>query len=113
MTRYKIDATWDEQDGAPVVKLEYARLTALEPEHFQRLVAASSMHPDDEPQAWDVIGEEAVTDPVLMTPKRVRARALEWLREHAGMVPDDSFELYAWVRATRDVLAEIEAAVAR
>lgn len=113
MTRFKIDATWGEDvDGAPVVDLEFARLEAIDDIAFTQMVSVGHMRPDDEPVVWDVLGEDRVTDLLLMTPKRVRAAALTWLAEHAGMMGADSFELYVWQRAGRDALERIEAALA-
>lgn len=99
MARFKIESTWDQEvDGEPVVELEYDRLEDAGDD------AAAG-------QQWRVLGTQRLTDLPLMTPKRVRAAAVAWLTEHAGMRPDDSFELYSWIRADRAALEQIEAAV--
>jgi hypothetical protein len=113
MARFKIEATWDEDpDGAPVVQVEYARLEQIDDTAFAQMVSVGHMRPDDEPVVWDVLGDELVTDLPLLSPKRVRRHALDWLAEHAQMVGADSFELVIWQRAGRDALEQIEAAIA-
>lgn len=95
MSWFKIEATYGEDDGAPVVDLEFARHDG-----------------EDADAAWAVCGKRTLTDPAVMTPKRVREASLAWLAEHAGMRPDDSFELHSWVRADRELLEEIASASA-
>lgn len=108
MARYKIEATWGEVDGSPVVELEFDRLKRLDDEAAERLISIGHMQAGDR-TVWEVLGAQQVKDLPLMTQRRVREAALEWLAEHAGMTPDDSFELYHWLRADRDALGQIEA----
>lgn len=96
MDRYRIEATWDEDAGKPVVDLEFAKLDPAGTE---------------QPQYWEVCGRQRITDLELMTPKRVRAAALAYLAQSRGMVATDSFEMHYWQRAGRDALEQIEGAV--
>lgn len=96
MARFKIEATWGERDGKPTVDLEFDKFE----------------HPGTDTQQWRVLGALRVDDLSLMTFIKVRDTALAWLTENAGMAPEDSFEFYTWLQATREAIERIEAAVA-
>lgn len=93
MARFKIEATWDELKGTPIVDLEFDRLK----------------HPGTDTQEWQVLGTHRLDDLSLMTFIQVRATALAWLTENAGMVEADSFEFYTWLRASREAIERIAA----
>lgn len=107
MRRFHIEATW--HDGYVEVQLD--RIAPLNPEQHWRMLERGMMKPDDDPVGRTEIGRFQLTEPMQMTPKRVRRAALEWLAEHAGMTDDDSYELQLAVHDHLEVLARIEAAV--
>lgn len=111
MARYRIDATWKLDDGDPSVHLAFEKIEPLEPDHAQHLATVGMLRADDDPVGRVDIGELTITELGEMTPKRVRRAGLAWLAEHAGMRPEDSYELHTVTQDGRELLARIEAAV--
>jgi hypothetical protein len=111
--RYRIDATWYLDSDDPYVEVVLEVVEPLAPEHAQHLSARGVLAEADEPVARREIGRLKVDQPRLMTEKKVRATALGWLREHAGMWGQDSYEMRIATKADLDVLARLEAAVAQ
>jgi hypothetical protein len=104
--RYHVDATWC--DG--YVELEYHEIEPLTPEHAARLIERGMLRADDEPVGRVKIGEMRVTEPRLMTPKRVKIAGRAWLAEHAEG-PALEIEWQFGSRELLEALARLEAAV--
>jgi hypothetical protein len=113
VTRFRIDATWYLDGEDPCVEVVFEIVEPLPPEHAQHLSARGVLAEADEPVARRELGRLKVENLNRMTEKRVRAQALGWLRERAGMTPEDSYELRITTKADLDVLARIETAVAQ
>ena len=111
MVRFRIEATWYLEGEDPYVEVVFDLVEPLAIEHAQHLRGRGLLAEADEPVARTEIGRLRVEDLRQMTEKRVRALALKWLREHAQMTDQDSFELRIAAKADLDLLARIEAAV--
>jgi hypothetical protein len=111
VTRFRIDATWYLEGEKPYAETVLEVFEPLTPEHAQHLSARGMLAQADEPVARRELGRLKIYEPRSMTEKRVRSAALGWLREHAGMTDQDSYEMRIATKADLDVLARLEAAV--
>jgi len=104
VARFYVEETW--RDGGVDVTL--FRVEPFPAEHAARMIERGMLKPDDEPVGPVKRGEFTVTEPMAMSPKRVRRAALAWLAEHEGMTEADSVEIQVGTAAALEVLARIE-----
>jgi hypothetical protein len=111
MAYFFVKAAWRTSTDRVSVGLEFYR-TARQGAPADADVALAELLADDLPLSRRVIGRAEVTDPLDVTPLRVRRIVIEWLRDNAGMTGTDMLEIERSAQVDADFLDRIAALAA-